>query len=191
MYLSTENRSEVIPVKKVSKVRLLSGVAVLSLPPAIVGVVAVAVLSQFISMQYGLKEFSTIVFVSIFLAIFVHEAAHVVAVGNKYSIESISFSLLLPHIVLNIPYEDKPGQRRDAIRILAAGSLGNLALVALFLLVFFFYDKAQALAKFSIIINFLSIAINLTPITFGGSGSDGLQILHLSKWRIGGETDAI
>ncbi len=180
MHLSQENESE-ISVEKVNKLRLLAGVAVMSLPPAILGVAALFVLSQFVSLQYNLKEFSLVVFVSILLAIFVHEAAHIVAAGTKYPIKAVSFSLLIPHINLHIPYEDNREQRKDAVRILAAGSLGNLVLALFFAAVFFMCESAHTFAKFSILVNTLSIAINLSPLSFGGSGSDGLQILHLSK----------
>ncbi|MBU7023754.1 MAG: hypothetical protein HXS40_06265 [Theionarchaea archaeon] len=180
VYLSPDSTTE-LSCEHVGKPRLLVGVAVMSLPPAILGVVALVVLSRFVSLQYGMKEFSLVVFVSIVLAIFIHEAAHIVATGTTYSIESISFSLLLPHVVLNIPYKDTHGQRNDAIRILAAGSLGNLGLALFFVAIFFMCDEVHTLAGFSILVNLLSIAINLTPLSFGGSGSDGLQILRLIK----------
>lgn len=180
MYVSPDSATE-LSCEHVSKLRLLVGVAVMSLPPAVLGVAALVVLSQFVSLQYSLKEFSLVVFVSIVLAIFIHEASHIVATGTTYSIKSISFSLLLPHIVLNIPYKDTDGQRNDAIRILAAGSLGNLGLALFFVVIFFMYDEGHTLAGFSILVNLLSIIINLTPLSFGGSGSDGLQILRLIK----------
>lgn len=180
MHLSTESRSD-IPVEHVGSLRLLLGIAVMCVPTALLSVAALAVLWLVIPMKYSLKEFSVIVFVSVVLTIFVHEAAHIIAAGKKYPVKSISTSLLLPHINLTIPYGDTPEQRKDAIRILAAGSVGNLVLVVIFLVVYFFYEGAHIFAKFSIICNFLSIAINLTPITFGRSGSDGLQILHLIR----------
>jgi hypothetical protein len=172
-----------IPVGHVKRMRLLLGVVFMSVPAAGLAVVALAVLSQVIPLKYGLKEFSLIVFTSIILTIFVHEAAHIIAAGKTHPVTSVSTSLLIPHINLNIPYTDTPEQRRDAIRILAAGSAGNFVLAMIFLAVIFFCEGTliHMFAQFMIICNFLSIVVNLTPFTFGGSGTDGLQILHLLR----------